>query len=152
MSIAEDKANSGYECSSERLQEVKDDIKTIKTHAKWVMSLLAAIALGLASFVFTDIGELPIIYKELSKPELLIKVFAGLLFISYFLFIAFFMPLLLWRQKPHPNNEAKGLKARIEESHRRLIVIDKRLKRLIVLSVSSPFVNAILATYFTYFV
>ncbi len=144
--------DNDYEYSSERLQEVKDDIKTIKTHAKWVMSLLAAIALGLASFVFTDIGELPIIYKELSKTELLIKVFAGLLLISYSLFIAFFMPLLLWGQKLHPSNEAKGFKTRIIGSYRGLIVIDKRLKRLIVLSVSSPLVNAILATYFTYFV
>ena len=152
MPAVKNKVNSDYECSVERLQEIKNDINIVSTHSKWVLSLLAAIALGLASFVFTDIGELHIIYKELNKPDLLIKVFAGSLFILYSLFIIVFVPLTLLVRKTPPDNEAKGLQARIKESHKRLGEIDRLFRRLIRLFVASPFLAAIFATYFTYFV
>ncbi len=143
---------TAYESSPERLQEIKNDTNIISTHTKWVLSLLAAIALALASFVFTDLGELHTIYKELSKPDLLIKIFAGSLFVACFLLIMFFTPLLLLGMKPPLDNEAKSLKARIEESHRRLVAIDKRYRRLIRLFIASPFLAAGIAVYFTYLV
>ncbi len=146
-----DKVNLDYEHSAERLQEIENKSNTIKNHAKWVLSILAAIALGLASFVFRDLGELPIIHEGLDDAALFIKVFAGSWLISCSLLIGFFMPLLLLGDKFLPNNEAKGLKIRIEEGYKRLVVIDKRFRRLIRLFIASPFLSAGIATYFTYF-
>ena len=143
---------TAYESSPERLQEVKNDINIISTHTKWVLSLMAAIALALASFVFTDLGELHIIYKELSKPDLLIKAFTGLLFVFYSLSIMFFIPLLLLGMKTPPDNEAKELKFRIAESYKRLILINKRYRRLVYLFIAYPFLATGIATYFTYLV
>ena len=163
MPKPEDKVNFDYEHTVEHLQEVKNDINIIKTHTKWVLSLLAAIALGLASFVFTDLGELHIIYKELSKPDLLIKVFAGSLFILYSGFIIAFIPWILWGVKipaTHKNKEfvvlskaeeTKILKIKAKKYNYKLFIIDKRFKRLIIASISSPLVAAAFAIYFTYF-
>ena len=151
MPTTADKVNLDYEYSAERLQEIENKSNAIKNHAKWVLSLLAAIALGLASFIFTDLGELPIIYKELNKPDLFIKIFAGSLFVLHSLFIITFTPLLLWGAKTSVDNEAKGLKARIEEGYKNLFVIDRRFRMLIRLFVASPFLAAVFATYFTYF-
>ena len=163
MATAENKADFYYEHTAERLREIKNDSNIIRTHAKWALSILVAIALGLASFVFTDIGELHIIYKELSKPDLLIKVFAGALFIGYSLLIMIFIPWLLWSAKDIDNNEDKKfvilsktqeveiLKGRVEKYAKKLLAIDKLFKALLVASVVLPLVAAAIATYLTYF-
>ncbi len=140
-----------YECSAERLQEIKNDTNAIKTHAKWVLSILIAIALGLASFVFTDLGELHIIYKELNKPDLLIKVFSGLLFALYSLLMVLFIPWIFWGIKLPADNEDRGLQSRIEEGYKTLVATNKRFRMLIILLILSPLLSAVLATYFTYF-
>ncbi len=163
MPTAEDKANFGYEYTESRLEEVRGDINVIRTHAKWQLGFLTAIALGLASFVFTDLGELRIIYKELDKPDLFIKVFAGFLFICYALLITFFTPLLLWGMKVPADDEeenavlSKGeeteiLKSRVKKYKKRLRLIDGLFKSLMILSILSLFVAAFFATYFTYLV
>ncbi len=162
MTAAEDKVNFDYEHSAERLQEIKTDINIIKTHAKWVLSLLAAVALALGSFVFTDLGELRIIYKSLDNADLFIKLLAGFLFILYSWFVVLSVPRLLWDAKVLGNNEDKNfivlsksqeaeiLKARVKEYAKKLVVINKRFKRLIALSVGSPFFATASAAYFTY--
>ena len=151
MPTTADKADSDYEYSAERLQEIENKSNAIKNHAKWVLSLLAAIALGLASFVFRDLGELPIIYEGTDETAQFIKLFAGFLLIFHSLLILAFIPWLLWEAKISANNEAKGLRVRIEEGYKRLVVIDKRFRRLIRFFIASPFLSAGIATYFTYF-
>ncbi len=164
MPKAEDKVNFGYEYTESRLEEVKNDSNIIRTHAKWYLSLLAAIALGLASFVFTDLGELRIIYKELDKPDLFLKIFAGSLFISYSLLITFFIPLLLWGVKVPADDKEEGLvvlskeeetetlKNRVKKYKKRLRLIDGLFKALIISSILSLLVSAVFATYFAYLV
>ncbi len=144
-------ATTDYEYSAERLQEIKNDTNAIKTHAKWVLSILIAIALGLASFVFTDLGELHIIYKELNKPDLLIKIFSGLLFALYSLLMMLFIPWIFWGIKLPADNEDIGLQSRIEEAYKTLVATNKRFRMLIILLILSPLLSAEFAIYFTYF-
>ncbi len=161
MPKAEDKVNFGYEYTETRLEEVKSDINIIRTHAKWQLSFLTAIALGLASFVFTDLGELPIIYKGPDETTQFIKLFTGFLLISYSLLITFFIPLLLWGVKVSADDkeeniilskedETEILKNRVKEYKKRLRLIDGLFKALIILSIVSLLVSAVFATYFAY--
>ena len=163
MPKTEDKVNFDYEHATERLQEIKNDINIIKTHSKWVLSLLTAIALGLASFVFRDLGNLPIITEDINETAQFVKVFAGALFITYSLLIMVFIPWLLWSAKAISNNENKKfvilskaqeteiLKDRVEKYAKKLLAIDRLFKALIIASVLLPLVAATLATGFTYF-
>ena len=159
MPTAEDNANSDSDQTESLIDEAKNEINTIKNHAKWQLSLLAALALGLASFVFRDLGELPIIHEELDSAALFIKLFASFWLICYSFLITIFIPWLLWGAKVPKSSKnaaiskkqkAEKLKGRLEEYTKKLYFIDKRFKALIVLSIASPFLSAGIATYFTY--
>ncbi len=161
MATAEDNDNFDYEYTESRLEEVQGRINSLNANAKWQLGLLAAFALGLASFTFRDLGELPIIHESLDNATLFIKLFSGALLILYSVFILLFIPLLLWGMEADDESEDSAtlsktqkiekLKDKLKECRKELFIMKKRFKRLIISSISSPFVAAVFATCFTYF-
>ncbi len=163
MPAAEEKANFGYEHAVYQLQKIEDIINIIRTNARWQLGFLAAFSLGLASFVFSDLGELPIIHQDLDNATLFIKFFAGALLILYSGLMIYYIPRLLrWagkvdNKKQNFNAMSKAeeteiIKAKIKDYAEKLYIMDKEFKNLMGFSIISPLLAAVFATCFTYLV
>ncbi len=134
-----------------RLEEIKDDIKTISTRATWMLGVLVLIILGLASFVSKDFGF------EIQTNSLfwMIWVAAAILCIAYFMVLLIYIPLLIWPNFGIPIHKISGdkeLQKSIELNDDILDKLIKNLKALISLFVGLPFLCLGLAASFTYLV
>ncbi len=143
----------GCDCNSARLQEIKDDIKTIGTRASWMLGVLVLISLGLASFIFGD----SVINSAQDKSSLAwaIKIMARTLFISYLLIIAYYTWRLIVPNFGLPIYESRDdedLQEVIKSNAKLSVKLANNLRALILLFILAvPFSFAFTASAFRYF-
>ncbi len=77
-----------------RLEEIKDDIKTIGTRSTWLLGLLVVIVLAISGFIFADL-ELSIDAIKTNPVVTLIKAIGAAILFFYLAVIAFYTKLLM---------------------------------------------------------
>ncbi len=143
----------GQDLDFARLQEIKDDIKTIGTRASWMLGVLVLISLGLASFIFGD----SVINSAQDKSSLawVIKIMARTLFLSYAIIIAYYTWRLIVPNFGLPIYKNRGdedLQEVIKSNAELSAKLANNLKTLILLFIMAvPLSFAFTASAFRYF-
>ncbi len=127
----------------DRLEEIKDDIKTIGTRSTWLLGVLVLVLLGLANLLSKDTGV------EIE----LIRDIAAALCLIYLTLLLFYIPLLIMLNFGEPTygtRDDKKLQESIEENSKLFNRLNRRFNSLIYLTIIPAFIS-LLAIGFWYF-
>lgn len=126
----ENKISTDSEKSVARLEEIKDDMKTISTRATWLLGVLVIAILGLANFLSKDIG-----LQEGSFTWTIAQT-AKILCVFYLAILLVYIPLLITPNFGKPIHETYGNKETQENINQNLKILErlnKHFKTLIYL-------------------
>ncbi len=119
--------------SNDRLEEIKDDIKTIGTRSTWMLGVLVIVILGTANLLTEDLG------LQIGSLTWTIVQSAKVLCVLYLVILLAYIPLLIMPNfgKPiYEDIEENELKQNIKLNDEILERLKKRFKSLIYLLVS----------------
>ncbi len=119
-----------------RLEEIKDDMKTIGIRATWMLGVLVLFILGLTNVLFKVFD----VQSEVGSFAGVLWVTAGSLCGYYLLLLLVYIPLLILPNFGQPifgTREVKVLKKNIEQNPKILQSLRKHFKTLIYLFIIS---------------
>ena len=145
--MKENKGKSAEERDVERLEEIKDDIKTIGIRSTWMLGILVIIVLGLTNFISKE----SIVQMDAGSLIRMIWISATILAATYTVLLLIYIPLLIMPNfgKPiHENYEMNHLQKSIKQNAEILNRLNKYFRTLIYLFIGLPFFSTGIATYF----
>ncbi len=124
------------ENSVARLEEIKDDMKTIGTRATWLLGVVVVAILGLANFLSKDVGV------DIHSDGLawIIRATAKILFLTYLVILLVYIRRLIAPKFGKPifeTNEKFELQENIKQNLKIFESLNKRLNMLISLIIFS---------------